>query len=78
MPTVGEAWISGSYIHFIDGSGTEWRYEGVDEGTPPSGESPGEIWLSNNTVHYVDESGTHREMGSNQIDASTAETRGSI
>ena len=67
MPNTGEAWINGTYFHFVDGAGTEWRYEGTGQGAPPSGESPGEIWLSNNTVHYVDESGTYREMGSDQI-----------
>lgn len=85
MPKNGEAWVNGAYIHFVDGSGEEWRYEGEDIGSPPTDKEPEEIWRNPSpdyddspTVEYVDQSGTLRSLGADTIDNGVAETRGSI
>ena len=58
----GSTWVEGDYLHFVDGTGDEWRFLGDFVGTP-SGARAGSIWIEGGGYwHYIDSSGEERRM----------------
>ncbi|MEF8880782.1 MAG: hypothetical protein V5A72_03055, partial [Candidatus Nanohaloarchaea archaeon] len=76
MANEGSIWVEGTEFHFVDGSGTEYKYDG-DYVTSPSGADPGSIWIDGENLHYIDENGDERKIP-RVVHSSVSGTKGSI
>src|SRR5688572_18832389 len=55
MAVTGSCWVEGQYLHWINASGTEYRFLGTVVTTPTA--MDGSVWIEGNTIHYIDETG---------------------
>ena len=57
----GSMWVSGTYLHWMNASNTQFRFLGT-AGSSPAGALPGSIWIAGNTIHYIDSTGVDRTV----------------
>lgn len=57
----GSMWVSGTYLHWMNASNTQFRFLG-SAGSSPAGALPGSIWITGNTIHYIDSTGVDRTV----------------
>lgn len=62
MSKPGSVWVDGEELHFIDGAGVEWYYEGDLKEAAPAEAQAGSMWVeeANDQVCFVSETGDIR------------------
>ena len=59
-------WITGTYLHWRNGSNTQFRFLGTSIATPV-GAVVGSLWTEANNVHYIDSVGAERQVAGSFI-----------
>lgn len=72
----GSIWIEGTYLHFVNASGVEYRYPGTYVGNP--GGIPGSIWLEGSYVHFIISTGQEYYLASRSSQSAPGAVRGAI
>ena len=62
----GSMWITGTYLHWRNGSNTQFRFLGTSIATPV-GAVVGSMWTEANNVHYIDSVGVERQVAGSFI-----------
>ena len=62
----GSMWITGTYLHWRNGSNTQFRFLGTSIATPV-GAVVGSLWTEANNVHYIDSVGAERQVAGSFI-----------
>ena len=62
----GSMWITGTYLHWRNGSNTQFRFLGTTVATPV-GAVVGSMWIEANNVHYIDSTGVERRANGSFI-----------
>jgi hypothetical protein len=73
----GSMWITGTYLHWRNGSNTQFRFLGTTVATP-AGAVVGSMWTEGNTVHYIDSTGIERYVDGPYIAAPAGALAGSM
>lgn len=86
MNDPGSIWVDGSELHFVDGDGDEWKYNGeeaIDFSLAPNMVktavlTPGSIWIEGEDLYYVGDDDTIRKTPTNLKETSVSGIKGSV